>query len=117
MSGLVSLEDLDLDHFLDDNSSSTVEIQKNVEGLKEQSQDEINAQISTQDYKEDVLKDKGECNECFIQNQHEAPSNTIQLQDQIGNDSLAKIIAATIENGKFYSSVVKKQQLIVNFFS
>ena len=51
-----------------------------------------------------------------------APNNTPQLQDQIGNDpkfydSLADIIAATIENGKFYSYIVKENNvLIVSFF-
>ena len=37
-----------------------------------------------------------------------APNNTSQLQDQIGNDFLADIIAATIGNGKSYSYIVKK---------
>ena len=61
---MISIADLDLDHFLDDNSNSTVEIQNNVQELNDQSQDEMDAQISKQDYKE-------ECNNCFIQNQHE----------------------------------------------
>ena len=78
MLGLISLDDLDLDHLLDDKSSSTVDNQQKVQRLNEQNQDEMDSQ----DFKGDALKDKAECNNCTIQHQHEEEMTTLPFQNE-----------------------------------
>ena len=98
LSGLFSLDDLDLDHLLDDTSSSTVDIQQKVQGLNEQNQDEMDAQ----DFKENGLKDKTECNDCIIQHEHEEEITTLpfQKEEQFFNCLLCSI-QQTDENANY----------------